>query len=421
MTAAALARVAPRLAGLIGGEAMQSAFHLGLNLALLHAVSAREYGIFALVMVIGGLGLTYARSLTALPASIAIAARPGRSAAAHEAGFNTAAALLALIFGIGVAIALGAWLEHGAIAGGALVSFWALRSHLRTVCFARGRERIVGRGDLGFTLSGAAGALAAIAAGSDILHHILLATAGANALGIAIMLGLARQPLRLDSPRRLWRRYRRLWPVLRWSLASVTITNLQGQGMALMVGVFAGPAAYAPIAAVLVIFMPLRVVAAGFANMMHPELTALHAKGDALRIRRLMLLWLGPLAAVSLTYLAAALLALPLILPQSLEPGRFHPMAAGAWVVIGTALLYVMPRIWLEAAEAYRAIAVLSAAAAALGIGCVAAILAAAADPAWAIAGGALSEIVVLVGTWAIAIRRLRARSREGQREAASS
>jgi hypothetical protein len=30
---------------LIGGEAMQSAFHLGLNLALLHAVPAYDYGI----------------------------------------------------------------------------------------------------------------------------------------------------------------------------------------------------------------------------------------------------------------------------------------------------------------------------------------------------------------------------------------
>lgn len=60
----------------------------------------------------------------------------------------------------------------------------------------------------------------------------------------------------------------------------MTITNLQGQGMALMVAAMAGPAAYALIAAALVNFVPLRIVSAAFTNMMHPELTSLIAHRD---------------------------------------------------------------------------------------------------------------------------------------------
>ncbi len=83
MTYQDVRRTIARLVVMIGGEAMQSAFHLGINLALLHQVSAHDYGIFALVMVIGGLGLTYVRSLTGLPASICIS--QSRSAAAANA------------------------------------------------------------------------------------------------------------------------------------------------------------------------------------------------------------------------------------------------------------------------------------------------------------------------------------------------
>ncbi len=220
-------------------------------------------------MVLGGLGLTYARSMTAIPASTAIAPRKGVAADGHELGFNSAAVVLSLFFTAGVALALSRWLEEGALDGALFVGLWMFRSHLRTVFFARGRERMVGISDLCFTLSGALGAVAAIMPGGPhVLDHIFMVLILCNGIGVAVMLALARRRPSFERARLLWRRYRALWPVLSWSFISVTITNLQGQGMALMVGAFAGPAAYAPIAAAIVVFMPLRVVAMGFANMM---------------------------------------------------------------------------------------------------------------------------------------------------------
>lgn len=402
-----LARLAPRLVKLIGGEAMQSAFHLALNLSLLHAVSPYQYGIFTLLMVLGGLGLTYARSMTAIPASTAIAPRSGWAADAHEMGFGSAAVVLSAVFGVGVALALSAWLEEGALDGALFVGLWMFRSHLRTVFFARGRERIVGISDLCFTLTGVLGAAAAILPGGPhVLDRIFMVLILCNGIGVAVMLALARRRPRFEKPRRLWRRYRALWPVLRWSFLSVTITNLQGQGMALMVGAFAGPAAYAPIAAALVIFMPLRVVAMGFANMLHPELASLAAKKDAAGVRRVMRTWLAPLVLFGLLYFLAALLMLPIVLPSAFEQTPFYFKGFCAWLIVGSALVYLIPRILLEVTEDYRALAMLSGAAAAAGIAAVAALLMTM-PSYWAIAGGALSEIIVVVGSWVIAMRRL--------------
>jgi hypothetical protein len=77
-------------------------------------------------------------------------------------------------------------------------------------------------------------------------------------------------------------------------------------------------------------------------------------------------------------------------------------------------MLYVMPRIWLEIAQDYRSIAILSAIAAALGMLMVLVLLLTV-PPSWALLGAAFSEVIVLVGSWAI----VRPRQRAAERQAA--
>ncbi|MGX1742983.1 hypothetical protein ACWIEX_15665 [Bosea sp. NPDC055353] len=415
MNLQAIRRIILRLVVMVGGEAMQSAFHLGLNIALLHSVPARDYGIFALVMVVGGLGLTYIRALTALPASIAIAqSRRSGAAGAYEVSFGSAAMLLSLLLGLAVTGALSVWLDEGALFGGAFVGLWAMRAHIRMVFFARGRQMLVSASDLAFTLSGAAGTAWVIWNDTHILHHTFIVMATANALGIAMMLVPGRGAIRPSLGRHVWRRYRRLWRELKWSVLSVTITNLQGQGMALMVAAMAGPAAYAPIAAALVNFAPLRIVSAGFANMLHPELSTLMAHRDFAGVGQRLRRWPPALAGLGFLYGVAVLIALPFIEPGSLEGARFFEISVLAWVMSSLPMLYVMPRIWLEIAQDYRSIAILSAIAAAAGL-LVVFILLLTVSPSWALLGGALSEIIVLVGSWAIVRPRQRAAEAAGQ------
>lgn len=417
MNLQAIRQIILRLVVMVGGEAMQSAFHLGLNIALLHSVSARDYGIFALVMVVGGLGLTYIRAFTALPASIAIAQSRGSGpAGAYEVTFGSAAMLLSLLLGLVVTGVLSAWLDEGAPFGGAFVGLWAMRAHVRMVFFARNRQMLVSISDLAFTLTGAAGTAWVIWDGTHILQHTFSMMMVANAFGLAVMLIFGRRrPIRISFGRHLWRRYRRLWRDLKWSVLSVTITNLQGQGMALMVAAMAGPAAYAPIAAALVNFVPLRIVSTAFANMMHPELSKLMAHRDFAKVGERMRRWPLPLACLGLLYGIVVMIALPFIEPDSLEGTRFLKVSILAWVMSSVPMLYVMPRIWLEIAQDYRSIAILSAIAAAAGLLLVFVLLLTV-PPSWALLGGALSEIIVLIGSWMIVRPRLRAAEQTGGR-----
>jgi O-antigen/teichoic acid export membrane protein len=414
-----LQHILARLVLVIGGEAMQSAFHLGLNVALLHVISSHDfglsmndYGIFALVMVIGGLALTYIRSLTALPASIAIAqSRRASIADALEVTFGSAAACLSLGFGVAVVLLLSVWLDEGAFGGGLFIGLWALRSHLRTVYFARGRQQIISVSDLAFTLSGAIGAFLVMSYGQHVLQYTFLVVAGANALGIAVLFGFSRRCIRLHVGIHLRRRYARLWRDLKWSLLSITITNIQGQGMALMVAAFAGPAAYAPIAAALIMFVPLRITTSAFANMLHPELTGLVARDETMKIGRLMRAWPPALAAMALLYGIMAILALPWLQPDALEDARFYKISAIAWFVSMIPMLYVMPRIWLEITLDFRTIAILSAVAAGVGLSVVLGLLLTVSPP-WALFGSAASELIVLFGSWGFMSRRMRASAR---------
>lgn len=92
----------------LAGEGAQSAFHFGLNLALLRSLSAYDYGLFAIVFALGSLALTYSNALVATPVSVALPRlrRPG-AADVQDGVFGTVAvassAVLALATGAGLA------------------------------------------------------------------------------------------------------------------------------------------------------------------------------------------------------------------------------------------------------------------------------------------------------------------------------
>jgi O-antigen/teichoic acid export membrane protein len=386
-----------RLILMVGGEAMQSALNFALNLALLHVLPAKEFGVFALVMVIGGVGLTYIRALTAMPAAILIgqASRPGR-AAIHDVTFGSAALLLSAAMAASVAIVLSAWVESGAWAGGVFVGLWAFRSHLRTVYFADERRGIVGIGDLAYTFCGSLTA-AAIWAGADILRNVLLILAAANALAIAVMLLRARRRVRVSFGRRTRRRYLGIGRQLAWSALSVTTTNLQGQGMALMVAALAGPAAYAPIAAALVVFVPLRIVATALANMKQPELSANLARNEIRMVRRSVLAWMAAMALGGLAYGVGIALVLPMVAPGFTETSSPLVLAL-AWIFYTLTMVSVMPRIMLEILGEFRSITMITVGSAVLGMGLSLLILLTE-PPSLALIGGVVSELSVLAAS----------------------
>lgn len=399
-----LVQLGRRFVLMLGGEVLQSVFHFGLNIALVRALAPREYGLFAIVFLIGGIALTFVRAVAGVPVSIFIPqARGARAARAYAVTFGSGAALLSLGLGLLTAAILVVPIGAGAAgAGGAFVCLWCLRSYLRNMLFARRRPGICGIGDLAFTLTGTL-LLVPLLRGADestILPGSLAVLAAAHGIAILAALAALGEPVRLSLRGHVLRRYRGLARSLAWSVAGVATSNVQAQGQTLLVALLAGPAAYAPIAATLVLFSPLRLSASVVVNLMQPEMAASLAKGDAARLRRLMTLSTGLLFGGCLAYGAFLAASLRLI-EEHVFAGRFsgEPMGLIAillWATVTATMLYVGPKTLLEASREFRALAQVALASAAVGIGLVG-ILLWLSTPAWSLVGVIASEMVVLL------------------------
>ena len=57
----------------------------------------------------------------------------------------------------------------------------------------------------------------------------------------------------------------------RWSLVDATTWNVQSQALTFLVAAIAGPAAYAPVAAAIVLFSPLRPAISAVVNVFRPD------------------------------------------------------------------------------------------------------------------------------------------------------
>jgi O-antigen/teichoic acid export membrane protein len=352
-----------RFAVVLSGELIQSLFHFVLNIALVRTLSQQDYGFFAIIFVVGAIALTYARAGVAVPATTFIARAQGRlSERAFDALFGTAAFVLALAVMLVVSMALLPIIGAGAWAAGSFVALYAFRSYQRIVLLARKAPRIAGLSDLVYAAVGI-GSILYCTLGLDHVTptHAFLSLTLAHASGVLVSFVRLGQPVRLTFKRKLWRRYLAIWRSLAWSLAGITTNTLQGQGITIAFAAIVGPSDYAPIAATLVLFAPLRIPTNALTNMALAEVTELLAKGRVDLARQIVVRSNIVIAAGCLVYGGAMLLTLPLI-ERYLFGGRFdhEPMgwiAAGIWMMMLLSLLYAIPRAFLEATGTFRAIA----------------------------------------------------------------
>ncbi len=411
---------------ILGGEFVQSAFHFALNIALVRTLTQYDYGVFSIVFLVGGIGLTYVRALAGVPAITFVPPRLGRAGAkAIEVTFGSGALLVSVLIGAGVCVALLFTPQVHPLPGGLFVALWCLRSYLRLAFFAKRRPLESGLGDLTFALLGTGLALLLVH-GDDArrIEGVFVALACAHAAGILVSLAALRERVRVSFGAPFRRRYGALRGKLGWSLLGVTTTTLQGQGQVLVAALIAGPDAYAPIAACLVLFAPLRLGASALGNMVQPEIAAHLASGDLTGARRLARRATLLLVAGCLAYGGLLLLGMPVI-DAHLFAGRYahEPLALITgllWAVVTVSLAYGAPRLLLETAQDFRFLAGLSAASAAAGMAAVTLLLVVS-TPAWSILGLLLSETIVLVACSAVFAPAGSARSVRTERRLAGS
>ncbi|MCJ2097162.1 hypothetical protein MKK67_32285 [Methylobacterium sp. J-072] len=416
LAATVRAGLSGRFAVILSGELIQSLFHFALNILLVRELGAHDYGLFAIVFTVGAVGITYIRALVAVPATLHLARSLGRPAAlGYDVMFGSGAALVSVLMALATSVALVPVIGLGALAAGAFVGLYGFRSYLRIVLLARGRPRIAGLSDLVYAICGSLFVWWGLnGEGTALLDRAFLAIALAHAIAIAVAYGALRQRLRISLHPRARARYRAIWRTLAWSLAGVTSLTVQGQGLTLLFALLAGPAAYAPIAATLVLYAPLRIPTSALMNMVLPEISGLLAAGQVQAARRLVMRHVLLIACACLVYGLVMAATLPLI-EDVLFKGRFAGEAMGwiglgVWAVVTTSLLYAIPRAYLEASAAFRTITAGAVASGALGFALMVPLLLTL-PPATALLGLLASEIATLA--WSVgAFRRLAGKPR---------
>jgi O-antigen/teichoic acid export membrane protein len=403
----------------LSGEGVQSGFHFALNLVLISVMTPHDYGMFAIILIIGGIGLTYGNALVSLPASVHIPKVKSRGAVNFlDVVFGSAAVVLCV--GMAALVAGGLWLanERGAeaLAAGAFVGLWTLRNHVRVAMFARKAMSVATVSDLSYSATGIALVAALILSKptASLLVPVLLALVVANVIGIAVALGAARRPVRLSLRRGVRARFGAIWSEIIWSLVWVTTWNIQGQAQTFLVAAMVGPAAYAPIAAGLVLYNPLRTAVAALINVVRPEFAAGLAEGRDKAVKSLLLATFGAIVLAWVGYSAAVWLAWG-FLDAHIYGEKFADAAMPLIVTLaGLSALasqaYHMPLTLVQAARDFKAVAIASIAGGLTGLAAVVVLLLVS-TVAWSLAGVVVGEAVCLIYLWGSALRILSRRS----------
>jgi O-antigen/teichoic acid export membrane protein len=400
----------------LGGEGLQSGFHFGLNLLLIRLLVPYDYGVFAIVFILGGISLTYGNAMVSIPANVHIARLNGANAADfYDVVFGSVALVVcgvaAVMVTAGLALTIRNLAEAGA--GGLFTGLWTLRNHLRNTMFAR---QAMSTGTLSDLCYAAAGIMLIVGLWwfrADALNAtvVLLVLACANVIGIAVALLAAGRRIRISFRPGVRRLYRSVWPDIGWSLIWVTTWNIQGQGLMFLVAAIVGPAAYAPIAAGLVLFGPLRTGLGALINVIRPEFSSDLAANRHSRVRFTLFGAFGLVVAVCLALGAFIWLGWP-VLTAHIYGEKFAGAAMPLIVTLAwiNALVYVsyhVPLALVQAAREFKAVAISTTIGGIVGISLVTLLLEVS-SVAWSLAGAAAGEAAALVYIWIAAVRILK-------------
>lgn len=397
------------------GEGLQSGFHFVLNLVLIRALTAYDYGLFGIIFVLGGIALSYGNALASIPASVHMPKLKNVSAVRfQEVVFGSVAVGISITFTVAIAVILG--LATGqileALAGGAFVGTWTLRNHLRAVLYARRTTLAVTLADLGYSVSGIASIalLLWLESGTPKVTPVLAMLAAANMISVGVALMSLATPVRISFGRNVRRRYLAIWPETKWSLIGVTTWTIQGQAPMFLVAAMVGPAAYAPIAAGLILFSPLRPIVAAFINVVRPELSAGLATGRHDHIKLALLSSFSGIVLCCLGFDIAIWLGWGFlsehIFGDKFAGASMPLIVALAGIATIFAYSYHTPFALVQAARQFKNVALATTLGGIVGL-CATVVLLLVAGVAWSLAGLAAGEAACWIYLWLAALRVL--------------
>ncbi|MGH3611019.1 MAG: hypothetical protein ACRDRK_00040 [Pseudonocardia sp.] len=252
--------VAGRLSWSLADQILASATNFALMVVVARAVSAAEFGVFAVVTAGFVLAVFVSRGVGADPLVV-------RYTGASDADWSAAVrASLAAVLSVGIAGALmiaslamlvGGGLHHVALVSATILPGVLLQDHVRYACFSRGRPVQAFLNDLLWAVLQLAATAAALAHGVRSIP-LLLALWGLSGT-CAALVGLVQLGHGPDLTRVRWwfREHRELWRAHVAENGLMQATNVAVLGL---VAAVAGAAAAGGIRAAVLIFSPLTVL-----------------------------------------------------------------------------------------------------------------------------------------------------------------
>ncbi|HET7083871.1 MAG TPA: hypothetical protein VFI23_03815 [Rhizomicrobium sp.] len=376
-----------------------SGAHFLSALILLRHLPAREFGLVSFVMVVVAFGMSLNGALISLPITRGLAVgQTAMAPACFQMNWLTCLGFAALLFGM---LLLSAAPFRDALLLALYAAVFIFRGFARSVAFIDGRGAAAIRSDIvyGVLLTGALGFWAALHRLSFTTTNMLLLLSALAALAPFGAKFFRTQFAALGGdPRRYGAVFR---DVTRWSLAGVVLTELTVNAHAYLVTLISGPRAFALLALGTLLMRPAALMQSALPDLERPRLArALAAKDDAALSRiaghvrlSLCLAWLGNIL------LCAGLLAFLPALVVKPNYGRTDVILVAS--LCGAIMLIRALRmplaVLLQAAGAFRQLARISAASAAVSLAATLALLLAF-GPVASLGGIALGELVILAG-----------------------
>jgi len=269
--------VSSRYALSVGAQALVSGFHFGLNLILLNMITPYDYGIFAYAFVLALFASAINNALISTPLTVYTPVVKNKDERTQqEAMFSTLNLLLfVLLVVIGVGYAFVSDVATPITLSVTLfVAVYSARQYSRSFGYARFKPLVTATGDIAYVVSGVTIIAVIILLNKEntTVSLVLLALASANLVAMFIerwrLHGLDRQWLTFANIRS----YGHVWLQSRWALIGALTTLFLGQAHGLIITWANGPNSFAPLAAGMVLFGPVRVALMTWQNMVKPEL-----------------------------------------------------------------------------------------------------------------------------------------------------
>lgn len=398
-------------------SAAVSVSHLLVQLVSVRRLEAAEIGTLAFLLVIIQFGYSLSNALVSTPYAIAVNQRED----GEDQGFDffyPVNLLLALSQGL-LCAAIG-WIMAGpwaAAAFGLAGLFSLLRWFGRANAYAHHTPGGAAVSDLVYAVLVVAGVGATLAVGARLeLFGAVLAGAGLLALipfGAAFLArhrptGLGRA---LASYRPVWKRQSA------WTLIGVITTEATSNAHSYIVTLFAGPAAFAPIAVGMLFFRPVNVCITALTQLERPRMARAVGQGNERAARGSVRAFLAALLVIWVaTAVTAALVlfAFPHIIIKptlSVETVMIAVALCGALSLVQC--IQAPMSVLTQARGAFKALAATSVRSCFVGVAAVVAVTLLA-PSVYTIAGVVLAQLVMMLGIWRLD-RRWRAERAEAE------